>query len=93
MARLPIEVAYAQADEQIVLALEVETGTTLRGAIERSGLLARCPEIDLEIHGVGVFGRRRALDELVAAGDRVEIYRPLPADPKEVRRRRAKSSS
>ena len=89
-ARLAVEVVYARADEQVVLALEVEAGTTLRGVIERSGLLERCPEIDLRVHSVGVYGRRRALDEAVTAKDRIEIYRPLPADPKEVRRRRAK---
>ncbi|MGQ0585828.1 MAG: RnfH family protein [Gammaproteobacteria bacterium] len=89
MARLAIEVAYARAPEPLVLALDVEEGTTLRQAIERSGLLARCPEIDLAVNGVGVFGRARGLGEAVAAGDRVEIYRRLPADPREQRRRRA----
>ena len=58
----------------------------------RSGLLARCPEIDLAVNGVGVFGRQRQLDEAVTAGDRVEIYRPLPQDPKALRRRRAARS-
>jgi len=86
---LAVEVAYARAEEQVVLALEVEPGTTLREAIARSGLLARFPEIDLRVNGVGVFGRVRNVDEVVAAGDRIEIYRPLPEDPKEIRRRRA----
>ena len=89
MARLAIEVAYARVPEPLVLALEVEPGTTLRQAIERSGVLALCPEIDLGVNGVGVFGKARGLDETVGAGDRVEIYRPLPADPREQRRRRA----
>lgn len=91
--RLPVEVVYAQAAAQVVLALEVEPGTTLRQAVERSGLLEQCPEIDLGVNGIGVFGRRRGPDEAVAAGDRIEIYRPLPEDPKDIRRRRAKSSS
>ena len=82
---MKIEVAYAGPGEPVVVTLEVEPGTTLRAAIERSGL-----EVDLARMGVGVFGRVRGLDELVAAGDRVEIYRPLPVDPKEVRRNRAK---
>ena len=86
---LAVEVAYARADRQIVLAVEVEPGATLRQVIERSGLLARCPEIDLALAGVGVFGRVRGLEDPVSAGDRIEIYRPLPADPKEIRRRRA----
>ncbi|MGH8442944.1 MAG: RnfH family protein [Nevskiaceae bacterium] len=90
MGRLAIEVAYARAPEPLVLALEVAEGTTLRQAIERSGVLLRCPEIDLGVNGIGVFGRTRGLDEAVASGDRIEIYRPLPADPREQRRRRAR---
>ena len=89
MVRLAVEVAYVRANQPVVVALEVEPGTTLRQAIARSGLLARCPEIDLKVNGVGVFGRVRDLDEAVVAGDRIEIYRPLPVDPKDVRRRRA----
>lgn len=84
-----IEVAYARSSKPLVVALEVAPGTTLRGAIEQSGVLERCPEIDLARDGVGVFGRQRGLDEPVGDGDRVEIYRPLPVDPKEMRRRRA----
>jgi putative ubiquitin-RnfH superfamily antitoxin RatB of RatAB toxin-antitoxin module len=84
-----VEVAYARP-EPLVIALHVAPGTTVRGAIEASGLLARCPEIDLARCGVGVFGRARGLDEPVAAGDRVEIYRPLAQDPKERRRRAAR---
>lgn len=86
---LAIEVAYAGAGAPGLVALTVVPGTTLREAIARSGLLQRHPEIDLSRCGVGVFGRARGLDEPVAAGDRVEIYRPLPQDPKERRRRRA----
>lgn len=87
---LDVEVAYAGPAAVVVLPLRVKAGTTLRGAIESSGLLARCPEIDLARCGVGVFGRVRGLDEPVAAGDRVEVYRPLPQDPKERRRRSAR---
>ena len=89
MARLAVEVVYARSAAPIVLVLEVETGTTLRGAVEQSGLLARCPEIDLRVNRVGSFGRLRGLDEAVEAGDRIEVYRPLAEDPKELRRRRA----
>lgn len=84
-----VEVAYARAPAPLVIALRVPAGTTLREAIARSGLLAQCPEIDLARCGVGVFGHARGLDEPVAEGDRVEIYRPLRQDPKELRRRRA----
>jgi hypothetical protein len=87
---LPVEVAWAGAGAPVVVALAVAPGTTLREAIARSGLLQRCPGIDLARCGVGVFGRARGLDEAVSAGDRVEIYRPLPQDPKERRRRAAR---
>jgi uncharacterized protein len=69
--------------------VDIPVGATLREAIERSGILREFPQIDLTRHKVGVFGRLRGLDEAVADGDRVEIYRPLPADPKDMRRRRA----
>lgn len=84
-----VEVAYALPDMQVILPVEVEEGTTLRQAIERSGLLNRYPEIDLAVNKVGVFGRLAKLDETLRARDRVEIYRPLIADPKEVRKQRA----
>jgi hypothetical protein len=90
VARVAIEVAYVPAaGAAVVLPLEVEAGTTLAQAIERSGLLQRCPEIDLARCGVGVFGEARGLDQAAGPGDRIEVYRPLPADPKELRRRRA----
>ncbi len=87
--KIPVEVAYARADAQVIIPLEVEEGTTLREAIERSGLLGRFPEIDLASSKVGVFGKLSKLDSAVGARDRVEIYRPLIADPKEVRKQRA----
>jgi uncharacterized protein len=87
---LAIEVVYARAERQRVRALSVAAGTTVREAIERSGLLEEFPEIDLAQNRIGTFGRPRALDEAVQGGDRIEIYRPLPVDPKELRRRRVK---
>ncbi|MEW6648479.1 MAG: RnfH family protein [Pseudomonadota bacterium] len=84
-----VEVAYARDEVQVILPVEVEEGTTLRQAIERSGVLNRYPEIDLAVNKVGVFGRLAKLDEPLRARDRVEIYRPLIADPKEVRKQRA----
>ncbi len=87
---LAIEVACARAGAPLVVALEVAPGTTLRQAIAASGVLRQCPDLDLARCGVGVFGRARGLDEAVAAGDRVEVYRPLPQDPKERRRRVAR---
>lgn len=85
-----VEVAYARAGVPVVVGLLVAPGTTLRQAIARSGLLQRCPEIDLARCGVGVFGKARGLDQPVAAGERIEIWRPLPQDPRERRRRMAR---
>lgn len=87
---LAIEVTYAAAGAPACVALKVAPGTTLREAIASSGLLRRFPQIDLSRCGVGVFGRLRGLDDPVAAGDRVEIYRPLLQDPRERRRRSAR---
>jgi hypothetical protein len=88
--RLKIEVAYALRDEQVLRALEVEEGVSVREAIERSGILRNYPEIELVPGRVGVFGKAVDPDSQLRDGDRVEIYRPLEADPKEARRRRVK---
>jgi uncharacterized protein len=82
-----VEVVFALPLHQDVTALECGEGTTVREAIERSGVLARHDQIDL--CRVGVWGRRCGLEDLVRDGDRIELYRPLSADPKDVRRRRA----
>lgn len=84
-----VEVAYALPAEQVILHLEVPEGTSLGDAIRRSGILDRFPDIDLESSKVGVFGKLAKLDSVLRERDRVEIYRSLIADPKEVRRRRA----
>ena len=87
--RIDVEVAYARPDEQVILALQVPDGSTIEDAIRRSGVLERFPEIDLATNKVGVFGKVAKLDQPLVAGDRVEIYRPLIADPKEARKQRA----
>jgi putative ubiquitin-RnfH superfamily antitoxin RatB of RatAB toxin-antitoxin module len=87
--RIGIEVAYAQPDEQAIFPLEAGKGLTVQEAIARSGILERFPEIDLAVNKIGVFGKIVRLDHVLEPGDRVEIYRPLIADPKEARRRRA----
>ncbi|CAL1240267.1 RnfH family protein [Candidatus Methylocalor cossyra] len=86
---MEVEVAYARADRQALLTVEVPPGATARQAIEASGLLGRFPEIDLAVNRIGIFGQPCGLDQMLSPGDRVEIYRPLIADPKEARRRRA----
>lgn len=84
-----IEVAYALPDKQLIIPLEGSEGITLREAIERSGISGHYPEIDLEKAKVGIFGKLAKLDTRLKPDDRVEIYRPLIADPKEMRRKRA----
>ena len=84
-----VEVAYARPDVQVILPVEVDEGATLRQAIERSGLLNRFPEVDLTVNKVGVFGKLAKLDDTLRPRDRVEVYRALIADPKEVRKQRA----
>jgi len=86
---IDIEVAYARPDTQVIIPLKAGAGITLREAIELSRIQVTYPEIDLESCKVGIFGKLRKLDEVLHAGDRVEIYRPLIADPKEIRRKRA----
>lgn len=84
-----VEVAYARADRQVVLTVEGGVGTTVEEAIRRSRILEQFPEIDLAVNRVGVFGKLVRLDRRLNAGDRVEIYRPLIGDPKEIRRQLA----
>lgn len=86
---IEVEVAYALPDEQAVYALSVPEGTTARQAIEQSGVLGHFPDVDLATIKVGIFGKACPLTQTLREGDRVEIYRPLIADPKEVRKQRA----
>jgi uncharacterized protein len=86
---MKFEVAYGRMDEQALLTVEADSPLTVQQAIERSGIQQRFPEIDLAAYKVGVFGKATKLDTLLAEGDRVEIYRPLIADPKEARKKRA----
>lgn len=87
---LRVEVACALPERQALIALEVEEGTTALQAIERSGILQQFPLVNPRRDGMGVFGRQVAPDTPLRDGDRVEIYRPLIADPKAARRERAK---
>ena len=87
---IEVMLAYAKPEQQIVLPLKIQLGTTLGEAIAISGITKRFPEIDLLKNKTGVFGRLRPLEYILHPGDRVEIYRPLVADPKEVRRARVR---
>ena len=86
---IQIEVAYARPERQDVIRLTLPAGSTIVQAIEASGLPQRYPEIDLAKTKVGVFGKLSRMDTVLRERDRVEIYRPLIADPKEVRKQRA----
>lgn len=81
-----VEVAYALPERQRLLGLKVPVGCTAREAVERSGIAREFPEIEAGDQPLGIFGRRCSPDQELRDGDRVEIYRPLKADPKEVRR-------
>ncbi len=84
-----VEVAYALPEEQVLLGLDVPEGTTVEQAVKLSGILERFPNIDLAKNKIGIFGKVTKPDTVLREKDRVEIYRPLIADPKESRRRRA----
>jgi putative ubiquitin-RnfH superfamily antitoxin RatB of RatAB toxin-antitoxin module len=86
-----VEVAYALPTEQVILPIKVASGTTAESAVKQSGILTKFPEINLAENKIGIFGKLTQLDTLLRDKDRVEIYRPLIADPKEVRRQRAEA--
>jgi len=83
-----VEVAYATPERQLILKVQVPSGTTAAQAIDASAIRNRFPQIERE-PVVGIFSRKVPLDYPLSAGDRVEIYRPLAVDPKEARRRKA----
>lgn len=88
-SEITVEVAYALPHEQLIIPVMVQVGTTAEKAILASGILKKFPEIDLAENKVGIFGKATKLDTILRHLDRVEIYRPLIADPKEVRKQRA----
>ncbi len=89
-ALIRVQVCYALPGNAFLADLSLPAGATLQQAVEASGLLQRDPGIDLDTHKAGVFGKVKPLDAALRDGDRVEVYRPLQADPKETRRRRAR---
>lgn len=88
-AEMIVEVAYALPNEQLIVPIKVSKGITAEQAIKASGIMREFPEIDLAINKIGIFGKLSKLDAPLRHLDRVEIYRPLIADPKEVRKQRA----
>lgn len=88
-----VEVAYALPERQVIVDLEVAEGCRLREAIVQSGILDLFPEIDIERDATGIFGQVMPGSQILREGDRVEIYRPLTADPRIARRVRSKAKS
>lgn len=91
MAKIQIEVVYAKQEQQALLKLMVEEGTTAQQAVEQSGILQQFPEIDPTQLKLGIFSKAIKSETVLRERDRVEIYRPLIADPKAVRRSRAEA--
>ena len=89
MSTISVTVVYALPESAIEVDVMLPSGATVADALERSRLAAIQPEIDLACCAVGIFGRRVERDQVLADGDRVEVYRPLAAEPKDARRRRA----
>ena len=89
LAVIDVEVAYAEADRQILRRVRVPSTATLEQAIRQSGILSELPA-DFVPAGLGIFGRCADVNSPLRDGDRIELYRPLAIDPKEARRRRAK---
>lgn len=86
-----VEVAYARPERQMIVPVSVAAGTSALQAVEKSGILAQFPQIDTAHLNLGIFSKAIKPEHVLREGDRVEIYRPLLADPKEVRRRRAEA--
>lgn len=93
MDKINIAIAYALPQQYYLKSLQVAQGTTLQSAILQSGILQQFKEIDLRENKVGIFSRPAKLTDTLNEGDRIEIYRPLLADPKEIRRRRAEQQA
>lgn len=83
---LDVEVVYARPDQQALIHLRVPAGSTVAQAVERSGLRQRFPELAQGLPALAIFGRLVSAESVLQAGDRVELLRPLQADPKERRR-------
>lgn len=89
MNNIQIEVVYGTPEHQLIIAIDVLQDTTVEDAINASDIDKHFPEIDLSVNKVGIWNRTCKLTDTLKHGDRIEIYRPLIADPKEVRRQRA----
>lgn len=89
---ITVEVAFALPERQALLTLEVASDTCVEQIIRQSGILQQFPQINLSEQKVGIWSRPVKLSDTAKEGDRIEIYRPLIADPKDLRRRRAEKA-
>lgn len=92
MAQINIEVCYATDTLQFRRALRLEAGATIQQALDVSGLAVEVPGVDLAAMAVGIYGKKKTLDTALREHDRVEVYRPLIADPKNARRRKVRKA-
>ena len=84
-----VEIAYALPEEQVIISIKVPVQFDVKQAIEKSGIQKKFPSIDLSKNKVGIFGKKTTLNHLLRDRDRIEIYRQLILDPKDMRRKRA----
>lgn len=91
--KIVVEVVYAYPERYFLKKLTLENPITIQNAIVQSGVLEKYTEIDLRQNKVGIFSRTAKLTDIVENGDRIEIYRPLIADPKEIRRKKAEEQA
>ena len=90
---MKIEIAYAGRQRQAIVTVTIDENTSIESALRRSGILVQFPEIDLARQKVGIFGRTKPLTTIIRAGDRIEIYRPVTADPSVVLKRNGNESA
>ena len=90
---IEIQVVFATCSRQVMIGLEVAEGTTIAESVDQSGIKAQFPVEEISQVKFGIWNKVRSSNEVVSEGDRVEIYRPLEADPKEARRRRAQQDT
>ena len=86
---IEVQICYALPDTAFLRTVSLPAGSTVRQAVGQSGVLEQYPLLDLAVNMVGIYGKKKTLDTVLRQHDRVEVYRPLQADPKEARRRRA----
>lgn len=87
--KITVHVVYALVDQQKIFSVQMSTNSTVKQAIERSGILYKYKHIDLSKNAIGVYGKVVTLEQKLKDRDRIEIYRPLTIDPMQARRARA----